>query len=323
MASCRSAAAGSGFDRAERRERDELCTGAADGGGFRGSVGSSADSAGGDRASYGAVGNYGRTLGGGYSQRGADARGAGCFFRYKDAERTRSSRAAYDLLFCLGHWRGACAHRYAGAERGSGRSIEAKPGAAGGAGVQKFGLHNRNFAVFLLIWPLPSSDLYHAAGLECGRNTQYLRAAPRADALSAQGSHLVRAAAAASGHVLVRPVCVAGGAAVEDRLRTGLRRSGAPGLTGQRAHCLRTDASRPDIHQTRTHAGGALRDNDGLRQKDAPCAHSFDCEKAEDDSCHPDTCRRRVPAAGRLHVYEQRRRPYSVHTRSSSSFGSG
>ena len=61
---------------------------------------------------------------------------------------------------------------------------------------------------------LPSSCLFHAAGLECGRNTQYLRAAPRADALSAQGSHLVRAAAAASGHVLVRPVCVAGGVAV-------------------------------------------------------------------------------------------------------------
>ena len=189
--------------------------------------------------------------------------------------------------------------------------------------MQKFGLHNGNFSVFLLIWPLPSSDLYHAAGLECGRNTQYLRAAPRADALSAQGSHLVRAAAAASGHVLVRPVCVAGGAAVENRLRTGLRRSGAAGLAGQRTHCLRKDASRPDIHQTRTHAGGALRDNDGLRQKDAPCAHSFDCEKAEDDSCHPDTCRRRVSASDRLHVYEQRRRPYSVHTRSSSSFGSG
>ena len=173
------------------------------------------------------------------------------------------------------------------------------------------------------LWPVPPGNLSDAAGPERGRNAQPVCAAPRADALSAAGPHLVRASAASAGDVLVQSVCVAGLAAVEDRLRAGLRRSGAPGLTGQRAHCLRTNASRPDLHQTRTHAGGALRHNDGFRQKDAPCAHSFDCEKAEDDSCHPDTCRRRVPAAGRLHVYEQCRRPYSVHTRSSSSFGSG
>ena len=54
-------------------------------------------------------------------------------------------------------------------------------------------------------------------------------------------------------------------------------------------------------------------------KKDAPCAHSFDREKPKMTAVTlilSSAC----ASAGRLHVYEQCRRPYSVHTRSSSSW---
>ena len=85
-----------------------------------------------------------------------------------------------------------------------------------------------------------------------------------------------------------------------------MRRGSAQRHGRQCAHCLRTDASRPDFRQKRRHAAHALRDDDVVRQTLASCAHPADCEKAADDGGHAVSGGRRGAAACGMHIYKQR-----------------